>query len=118
MNKIKRCPFKITVKCLSPGLLVNKSTFIIKLLSSETNEAMRENKGNFLFPEKKKIEPSFMLQRRRYPFINRVNATTGSGLRCALWHGLGLLFTKQTSQPHGGPYICLCTQVFTYSTYK
>lgn len=27
--------------------------FIIKLLSSETNEAMRENKGNFFFSEKK-----------------------------------------------------------------
>lgn len=35
--------------------------FIIKLLSSETNEAMRENKGNFFF-FRKKIEPSFMLQ--------------------------------------------------------
>lgn len=27
--------------------------FIIKLLSSETKEAMRENKGNFFFSEKK-----------------------------------------------------------------
>lgn len=48
--------------------------FIIKLLSSETNEAMRENKGNFFFSEKK-IESSFMLQWRRYPFINRINTT-------------------------------------------
>lgn len=33
---------------------------------------MRENKGNFFF-QKKKIEPSFTLQWKRYPFINRVN---------------------------------------------
>lgn len=67
MNKIKRCPFKVTVKCLSSGLLrctpfgeQVHTIFILKLLSSETKEAMRENKGNYFF--RKKIEPSFMSQ--------------------------------------------------------
>lgn len=30
--------------------------FIIKLLSSETNEAMRENKGNFFFRKKNRAQ--------------------------------------------------------------
>lgn len=61
---------------------------------------MRENKGNFLFRKKKKIEPSFMLQWKRYPFINSEQDT---GLRCTReWPqilcetGLLLLFTRRT----------------------
>lgn len=62
VNKIKRCPFKVTVKCLSFRTHSEQVhiRFIIKLLSSETKEAMRENKGNFSF--RNKLEPSFMLQ--------------------------------------------------------
>lgn len=39
---------------------------------------MRENKGNYFF-FRKKIEPSFLLQWKRYPFINSEQDT---GLRC------------------------------------
>lgn len=75
------------------SLLIYKvhTIFIIKLLSSETREAVKQNKGNYFSGKKQKQNnPTCMLQWKRYPFI-----TTRTTI--LIWSARGEVRTRMRS---------------------